>query len=285
MCLAAALGSTTACSQRDPAPAGGGARESARGTTAAGTAIGEWAPELGSMLVVPSDTENLALVLYPLVTDTRTLAAARLALLAPGGDTVRAQTGLAGSDSMQCGEAPVVRLTPSAPLTWSIGLQSADAVPLRTDSMETLSAADSVFYTTDMSRLASAVAATQSSRFAGLPFVVTTVRRMRRDGLETVAAQLVRRVNQEADPLEERTLIIAERGVGLHSASFMMVHSERSEGSEDTAEHFEILSAMRTPRTTLLIVARDQVSGTTYEVLERSAAGRWRMRWSRSIAC
>ncbi len=283
--LAAAF--VCACGKQEAAPARE-ARASAPGVAVSAPAIGEWAPELGSTLVVPSDTEDMAVVLYPVVTDANTIATAKLALLTPGGDTVRALSKLAGLDSLHCGEVPVARLEQGAPMTWSVGLESAEATPVRTDSMESLSAADSAFYSVDLSRLASAVAAEGTSGFTGLPFVVTTVRRMRLDRLEVVAAQLVRRVNQEANPLEERTLIIAERASGSRRARLALVHSERSEGSEDTAEHFEVLAAMRTPRTTLLILARDQLSSTTYEVLERAGmapGSPWRVRWSRSVAC
>jgi len=272
-CIAACGGSDT--------PRGGGPIRASNAATEVAPVTGEWPAELGAMLVVQSDTEDFALVLYPVEPGA---AKASLALVSSSGDTVLRRVALGVQDSLHCGDATIGRLSRSTPPSWSIGIQSAAAVPLRTDSMDALSAADSVLYAAEMARLASAVGAQQTSRFTGLPFTLTTLRRLRVDGREVVAAQVVRRVNQEADPLEERTLIVAERGT-VTREQFTTVRSGRSEGSEDNIDHFDLLAALRTGRGTLLVIAQEKPTGTTFDILERNAAGDWALKWSRSIVC
>lgn len=272
-----------ACGRSDTPRRGEPIRGSGAATDVAIVA-GEWPVELGVMLVVPSDTENLALVLYPIAAGAPGAEEASLALVSSSGDTVRRRVGLAVQDSLHCGDATIGRLARSTPLSWSIGIQSAAAIPLRTDSMDALSAADSALYTAEMARLASVVSAQPTSRFTGLPFTLTTLRRLRVDGREVVAAQVVRRVNQEADPIEERTLIVAERATTTRQ-QFTTVHSGRSDGSEDSTDHFDLLAALRTAHGTLLVIAREKPTGTTFDILERDAVGAWTVKWSRSIAC
>jgi hypothetical protein len=142
---------------------------------------------------------------------------------------------------------------------------------------------DSARLATDIARLASAITTPPSSDFRGLPFAVVAAHQLRWTDRDVLVAHLVRRLNQEASPREEHTLLIAERnGAGT---PFAGVFSQRSEGSEETAEHFDALSALRAGNELLLLIARDQDARTRYDVLERSASGAWRSRWSRDVGC
>jgi hypothetical protein len=153
------------------------------------------------------------------------------------------------------------------------------------DSIEALPSADSARLAADLARLASALPMQKTSRFTGLPFAVLGAHRFESNGRQVVVAHLVRRLNQEAAPLEERTLIIAERpSPAAKGEPYVVTHSLRSEGSEDTAEHFEVLAAIRGRQAPMLLLSRDQLSRTTYELLERADDG-WRTRWSRTLSC
>ena len=121
------------------------------------------------------------------------------------------------------------------------------------------------------------------SRFKGLPFVVLTAQRFHARGNEFVTAHLMRRLPQEAAPLEEHTLLIAERADPADRLA--VTFSARSEGTEETADRFEVLSAINGKSTTFLLVARDRASRTLYEILEREGSGGWRSRWSRELTC
>jgi hypothetical protein len=137
----------------------------------------------------------------------------------------------------------------------------------------------------DLARLASGLATQPGSRFTGLPFAVLGAHRFASDGRQYLVGHLVRRLNQEAAPGEERTFVIAERSAATPGEPYIVTHSQRSEGSEDTAEHFELLAVVRGTEAPLLLLARDQLSKTTYEILERNPDGTWRTRWSRTLAC
>ena len=282
MLFVGAVVGTSACAKPDAAPA---ARGGATTGVAGPSTTGDWPAALGAVLVVLSDTEDQAVVLYPVGSLTAQFTAARLALLGPSGDTVRAAAGVSAADSLHCGDAPVVRLTRATAPAWSVGIESREAIPVRSDSIDQLTPADTAFYASEMARLASAVPSGQTSRFTGLMFALTSLRRARVAGSEVVTAQVVRRVNQEADPAEEHTLVVAERDTGRPGASFTATHTARSEGSEDSAEHFDVIAALRVAGATLFIVSRDRPSGTTFEILERTDAGVWHVRWTRTIAC
>lgn len=244
----------------------------------------DWSSELGPLLLVPSDSDNAAVVLFPEAPTAQLMSSAPVTLMSANGDTAVARVESLVSDSVECGDAPLVRFRESAAPTWSVGLLGRSARSLRMDSIEVLPPADSARLVADLARLASALPVHRNSRFSGLPFAVLGARRLETDGRQVVVAQLVRRLAQEAAPLEERTLVIAERPAGAKREPYVVTHSRRSEGSEDTAEHFEVLAAIRGRQTPLLLLSRDELSRTTYELLERADDG-WRVRWSRTLSC
>jgi hypothetical protein len=168
---------------------------------------------------------------------------------------------------------------------WSIGVRGPAGQFVRMDSIESMPSADSARFAADLARMASGLGTPPGSRFTGLPFAVLSAHRFSADGRDFVVGHLARRLNQEAAPLEERTLLIAERRMGDTSERFSPVYSVRSEGSEDTAQHFDVLAAIHARNSLLLVIARDQLSQTTYEVLERPGDGKWRSRWSRVLLC
>lgn len=268
------------CAREAPTPdVDTAVRAEPQAASAAPAWSGTWADEMGTILVVPSDTDNTAILVYPDVVET---GGQSLDLLTAGGEVAAAAVTIAGVDSLECGGAPVVRLSSGAFGTWAIGMRAAQGI-LRGDSLEALVRADSSRLVSQLARLASTIAANEESRFTGLPFSVARARRYTVGNARIVAAHLVRRLPQEASPLEQHTFVIAERA--LSSDSLVLRYSERSEGSEETAEHFEILGALARPAGTLLLIARDNTTGTRYELLERATNGTWRVRWSRPLSC
>lgn len=241
---------------------------------------GDWPAELGSVLLVPSDTDATAIVVYP----GASLAAdsTRFTLFTSGGEAAGARVTVRGTDTLECGDAGVVRLSGGTFGTWSVGLAGATRV-LRSDSLEALAPRDSAQVVASLARMASTITAREETRFNGLPFSVVRARRFAVGETRIVAAHLVRKLPQEASPLEEHTFVIAERP--LSSDSLLLRYHQRSDGTEETAEHFEILAAVGTEKATLLVLARDNATGTRYQILERSANGTWRVRWTRPLNC
>lgn len=243
---------------------------------------GTWAPALGDLLIVPSDSETV-LVVYPDDPAAEMIASAPVTLLGPAGDTVTRETRLTLVDTLQCGDTEVARLASAAPAGWTMGLRGASAASVRLDSIESLSARDSARAVAEIARLASAVEGPSHSRFTGLPFAVIGARRFTLDAAGVLVAHVVRRLPQEAAPLEEHTLIVAERKDA--SAPYTLAYSQQSEGSEETAKYFDVVGVARAGRTVFLILAGDASARTEYQILERSSAGAWRVRWTRPLSC
>lgn len=238
---------------------------------------------LAALLVVPGDSTGVGIVIYPAAPTTQLVASAPLRLLAPSGDSTLTSAVLALTDSQVCGEAPLVRVQDSLATAWSVAILGSSASPVRMDSLETLSRADSTRLVAELARLASAIPMQSDSRFKGLPFAVSSARRFAQGTSQIVVSQLVRRVPHEAAPAEERTFIVAERDSA--SPAFSTAFHARSEGTEETAEQFEVLAVLREGQNVWLLLSRDNTARTTYEVLERPAPGTWRSRWSRVLSC
>jgi hypothetical protein len=187
---------------------------------------------------------------------------------------------IAASDQM-CGDAAIVRIIGARP-AWSAAVVDMAAHPLHMDSIEALSPRDSARLATDIARLASGIRADSDADFRGLPFVVVAAHTVRWTDRDVLVSHLVRRLNQEAAPREEHTLLIAERAGGN---PFAVVFSERSKGSEETAEHFDALAAFQTGTDLFVLLARDQDARTRYDLLDRAPDGGWRVRWTRTVGC
>jgi len=100
-------------------------------------------------------------------------------------------------------------------------------------------------------------------------------------GVEGVVANLVRHINQEARPLEERTLLIAERDSSRRDERFNLAYYDRSQGAEETVESRDVLAlARQTPDAQpMLVLGRDYGDGMAYAIVQRDPSGRWREKW------
>ena len=172
-------------------------------------------------------------------------------------------------------------LSASPPLRpWNVGFVGGVVSPLPMDSVQSLGRADSLDALANMTRLASAMPGDSAGRFAGLPFVVRSVWRFSPPGgLQTFVALVRRQINQEATPLQEHTLIVAERSPTDSTPS--AVYSERSYGDEETIESRDLLAAvvLGTGRNVALVIGRDFGNAASYGVVERGDDGKWRARW------
>jgi hypothetical protein len=156
------------------------------------------------------------------------------------------------------------------------------ALPL--DSIDVLSPRDSTALVAEASRLASLVTAATDPSFQGLRFTAHDIRRFEASpGVQAIVAHLVRKVNQEANPQEEQTLLIAERDSGVTSGPYQLVYAERVHGLEEQSTMPEVLAGIRIAGRSTLVVARDSDAGVAYVMLERTGPRRWRVRWTSSM--
>ena len=259
-----------------------------------------WDTTAGSALFVAGGTQQEALVIAPrytteasldsVVLDPSQLQSVRLELFR-GGQSVGAAlvASLAGgSRTDSCRSWPTVRLRPSPGDTltgpWNVAFEASHAAPIALDSIESLASADSARLAADIARLASALPGDTAAIFRGLPFVVTKAWRAHLSGGQTVlSAVVVRNVNQEANPRQERILLIAERD--SLNARYSARYSERTVGLEETIETTDVIAMLLlgSERRPTVIVTRDSGNGVSYALIER-VGGEWQRRWASAYA-
>jgi hypothetical protein len=157
------------------------------------------------------------------------------------------------------------------------------------DSVATLNAQDSARRAADVARVASVIPGDTAPAFRGLPYAVRDAHRFTLPSGDTViAAEVVRRLNQEDNPQEEHILIIMERDTvpGPNGAPqpYIAAYSERTSGPEDDVETDEVLAGVLLGHDPhgipTIILDRDYGDGNAYTLIQRSARRVWRARWS-----
>jgi hypothetical protein len=305
--IALALAFVAACERTTPAP---GRKDTPvavvpppETTVVAPPEVSTWDSTAGPALFVAGSTPTEALVIAPRYTDTTALDSARFELatlrsiqldLFSGGKRVglarvASATGSVRTDS--CRMWPTAHLDIAAGDTaavreWNVAFEVGHAAEIALDSIAGLSSADSSRLAADIARIASALPGDTSAVFRGLPFVVNKAWRARMpNGRLLVAAIVVRNVNQEANPRQERILLVAERDSTAPLGQYTKQYSERVTGLEETLETTDLVALVFSgaDRRPTLIVARDTGSGSSYALIER-IAGQWQRRWASAYA-
>jgi hypothetical protein len=265
--------------------------DSTSDTAPTSVAGSSWNAAAGPVLLVQGETRDEAIVLLP---DERDSAAvARIRALGEQGANVSLYGRGGVSLSGQLGTAPATpdpecRLWPLRGVhgdgnasTWAVGFVGGQTTALALDSVDVLSSRDSTALVAEVSRLASMVTAITDPSFQGLRFTAHDIRRFEvAAGVQAIVAHLVRKVNQEANPQEEQTLLIAERDSGVTSGPYQLVYAERVHGLEEQSTMPEVIAGVRIAGRPTLIVARDSDAGVAYAMLERVGPRRWRVRWT-----
>ncbi|MCU0623146.1 MAG: hypothetical protein MUF53_04695, partial [Gemmatimonadaceae bacterium] len=236
-----------------------------------------WPPALGGWLVVgaPSGAARSGVLLVPdSVPDFDALAAVRGAqveLFGAGGRVGRASiAAVERADSVECIAWPMARLQlppDSATTAWTLGVRAGSATPLPSVDFAGMGTRDSARLVVELARLASGLAGDTTPSFRGLPMVVRSAVRLGEvAGREVVVAEIVRRVGQEATPLEERIAMLAERDTGAGSP-WRAGWVARIAGVEETIEASDFVGAVLvTPDTPVVVLQRESTKGARYEL-------------------
>jgi hypothetical protein len=292
--LFGSLAAATGCERKPPVARTDTAvvkTDSISDATQAPVAGSGWSDAAGPVLLVQGETRDEAIVLLPDERDSAAVArlralgdqGANVSLFGRGGATLTGQLGAAPA-----APDPECRLWPLRGVhgdgnanTWAVGFIGAQTSPLALDSVDVLSPRDSTALVAEASRLASMVTAITDPSFQGLRFTAHDIRRFEvSPGVQAIVAHLVRKVNQEANPQEEQTLLIAERDSGVTSGPYNLVYAERVHGLEEQSTMPEVIAGVRIAGRPTLIVARDSDAGVAYAMLERVGPKRWRIRWT-----
>ena len=259
-----------------------------------------WTPGLGPVLLVSAD-QGVASAVFPTfsdstLTDTTTFDTS---ILAGMGVDLFSQSGLAGRGRLQPApprrrddgcvawpEANVV-VADSAPTGgWTVAFTTGRARPLPLDSLAGFTGADSARLVVEISRLASTVPNDTASAFQGIPYFIRQVRRFRTGNVEVVIANVIRRINQEANPREEQLLLIGERASASRDGRYTLGYHERVSGAEEAIESSDVLAAVSLAGDDMpaIVLIRDYGDGSAYALLTRDAAGHWRLAWNSAYA-
>lgn len=250
-----------------------------------------WSSAMGPVLLVQGESRDEAIVLFPTADDS-TAEAQLTALANSSTDVVLFGRGgarmTAKLDSAPSSTDAECRLWPlrsvhgeAAANVWAVGFVAAQVSALSLDSVDVLSSRDSLALAAEASRLASAVTAATAPSFQGLRFTAHDIRRFEPSpGVHAIVAHLIRKVNQEANPQEEQTLLIAERDSGVTTGPYRLAYAERMHGMEEATTTPEVIAAVRIAGRPTLVVARDGDEGVAYAFLERDGVRQWRIRWT-----
>ncbi len=180
----------------------------------------------------------------------------------------------------ECAVWPAVALAMDSSRTWTVAFQRGVASPLVLRSIESLPAADSARLAVQLTRLAALLPNDTSRAFRGLPFVIRAAQGFTPPaGRASVVAEIVRRVNVEANPREETLLVIAERE--SPGTEWQVVYSERASGDEVQVERATPLAAVLLGPQSLptVVIERTGADWVTWAFIQRMGDGTWRDVW------
>lgn len=256
------------------------------------TANTGWNPEAGPVMIAPFDNSaDTVAVIVPEATDstvaiveTMNAPVTGLAfdLFGRAGKTASAirSTPLPALDTskLDCYGWPLARLL-AKQAGWSVGFSSGRSVAIPLDSIEAMRGSDSASFAASLTRAAATLSSAADPTFRGLPFRVRSAFTFRIDSVEVAVADIIRAVNEEANPRVEHIMIVGERPIGS-SVTYNVRYSNRTAGSEESTQASELLAVLSVgqSRRPTIIISVEYSDGNRFGVLER-VSGDWRATW------
>jgi hypothetical protein len=250
-----------------------------------------WDLDAGPVILVSiGNSADSAAVILPEVSDS-TIASVQ-GIPAPVGGLVfelfgrpgkvknSAMVAAARPDSMQdCYAWPLVGVRTSSS-GWRVGFVSGRAHQIKLDSIEGMPSTDSAGLAASLAQMAATLPIASDPTFRGLPFRVRSAYTFRLDSVDVVIADVVRSVNEEANPRLEHLLIIGERPAGT-TGRYIPSYFSRTAGAEETTQATEVLVAVRigSSKKPAIVVNIEYEDGRKLGLIERTAPGEWRSIW------
>lgn len=248
------------------------------------------------MLVASADNPGVASVVIPSFTDSALAGTSGLSIdsLAGMSFDLLDRIGVKSSGRLarkaqtvqpDCLAWPSMTLELDSQRAWQVGFRRGMVTALPLDSIESFSASDSSFVTTELARLASAVPGLNDSAFQGLPFAVKKAYRSSSSRPTMIIGEIVRTINEEANPREEHLLLIAERSAD-DPAHYRTVFQSRAAGSEDLVRTSNVMAAVRFVNggRTAVVIAFEYENGNRMVLIERLAPYQWKETWRSAYA-
>ena len=163
---------------------------------------------------------------------------------------------------------------------WHVGFAKGHAHAFKLDSIEAMPSRDSAALAASLAQTAAMLPAASDPTFRGLPFRVRSAYTFRLDSIDVVVADVVRSVNEEANPRLEHLLVIGERTAGT-TGRYTVGYYGRTAGAEETTQATEVLAAVQIGSTKkpAVVVNVENDEGRNLGLIERVAPGQWRFVW------
>lgn len=262
-----------------------------------------WDADLGRAFAIPDPTARQVLLIDPsftasasldsLALDPATWTGASFDLFSNGERIgAAAISGMHLNPGTTCTGWPVAELSidstsRATPTPWSVAIPLGRAEAVAFDSLPGLTESDSLNLTIAIARAASTLNDDTSGTFQGRPFIVRQANRFQlspdHDG---ILAEVIRTVNQEANPVQEQLLLVLEGEWRRPDSTLRVVYRTRAVGLEEDITSIELLVVLRNRRTGIysLLVRREGTSGWALELIEQATAGRWVLRWKSALS-
>lgn len=196
------------------------------------------------------------------------------------------RTSSQSSDPAGCFNWPTGVLMNGAPSDWKIALEKGRAIGLSLDSLEGMKGVDSAQFVKAVVNAALSITEKSDPVFRGIPFAVRKGYRFVVSSKSVIIAEVVRRINEEANPREEHLLLVAEQP--STSTDYRVAYHVRSAGAEESLETSEVLAAIRLRNTNrpAIVITFEYEDGGKIALLERLGENIWQVVWkSASTGC
>jgi hypothetical protein len=179
----------------------------------------------------------------------------------------------------ECDSWPLAKLR-SAHSNWRVGFSSGRVHAIVLDSIEAMQSADSAALAASLAQMAATLPIVSDPTFRGLPFRVRSAYTFRLDSIDAVIADVVRSVNEEANPRLEHLLIIGERPVGTRG-KYNLRYFSRTAGAEESTQATEVLAAIQigAEKRPAIVVNIEYDDGGKLGLIERTGPDEWRATW------
>ncbi len=256
-----------------------------------------WNADAGPVMIVSTGSAgDTAEVIFPEATDSTIASFERIIppisgltfdLFGRGGKVESSVSALPlppADTNEECHSWPLARLR-SARANWRVGFASGRVNAIKVDSIEGMSSTDSAALAASLARTAATLPVTVDPTFRGLPFRVRSAFTFRLDSVDVVVADVVRSVNEEANPRLEHILIVGEKAAST-TGKYNVGYYSRTAGAEESTQATEVLTMVQigVVKRPAIVVDIEYDDASKLALIERTADGQWRATWRSAYA-
>lgn len=180
---------------------------------------------------------------------------------------------------------PAARLTSGAAAAWRVAFPAGRVDPVAFDSLAGLTGPDSIAVTTSTARAASRLPGDTTVVFRGRPFVVRQANRFTSGPSVITLVEVVRQVPQEANPLQEQTVMILVADSAASPSHQEIAAARREIGFEEQLASIELVAVVRIRASGRLamLLRREHDGGFTLQWYEQGNGNQWTLRWEGAL--